>query len=112
MPIGSILLIAALSAIVLFYLALPFVTGKGLGKQENQNVSALLAERERILGAILELEADNQLGKVPKAVFREQRQSLLEKGALILAELEQTPAGPASEAALEKIIADHRKQTQ
>jgi len=112
MPIGSLLLIAALSSIVLFYLALPFISGSELGAQENQKRSSLLAERERILAAILELEADNQLGKVPEDAFREQRQSLLEKGARVLAQLEERPESASSEAALEKIIAVHRNKRQ
>ena len=106
------MLIAALAMIVVFYLALPFITSSGLGEQENQHRSSLLAERERILAAILELEADNQLGKVPETIFHQQRQSLLEKGAKVLAQLEKTPDSATSEGALEKIIEKHRNKTQ
>ena len=112
MPIGSLLLIAALSLLVLFYLALPFFKESGLGENVDQKRSSLLAERERILAAILELEADNQLGKVPTSIFQEQRQGLLEKGARVLAQLEGKPESATSTRALEKIIANHRNKEQ
>ncbi len=108
MPIGSLLLVAALAFFVLLYLSAPFVSGGGLGEGESRLRSALLAERERILGAILELETDHKMGKVPEEVFQEQRLSMLEKGASVLRQLEKAPSDISSDDALEDMIAQHK----
>ena len=88
MAISSILLIAALLILVALFLARPFLdesSDEGLSDEED---TALLAERERIIEALLELDFDKQLGKVPEEIYSGQRQSLLLKGAEILKELD------------------------
>jgi hypothetical protein len=89
MAISSILLIAALLILVALFLVRPFLDESiedGLSEDEG---AALLAERERIIEALLELDFDQQLGKVPEEIYSGQRQRLLLKGAEILKELDK-----------------------
>jgi len=108
MPIGSLLLIAALVFIVIIYLATPFFSSTENWGKESSLRSSLLAEKERILEAILELESDYKMGKVPEEVFQEQRPSLLESGAKVLSQLGKNPAKDSSDEALEEMIALHK----
>jgi hypothetical protein len=50
--------------------------------------SSLLAERDRILNALQELEFDYVLGKVPEEDYPEQRTVLLQDGAQVLRQLD------------------------
>lgn len=112
MAIGSILLILALFLLVLFYVAAPLVMDERSAKGQAEQVSALLAERERILEAILELEFDQQLGKVPEAVYASQRQRLTEKGVATLKALDELGgAAPADEDIEALIDARRAKRT-
>jgi hypothetical protein len=59
---------------------------KGLGSHE---ISALLAERERTLRALTELDLDNRIGKIPPEVYSAQRASLIRTGSDILRQLDE-----------------------
>ena len=109
MPLGSILLVSALAFVVLLYLSNPFLSGNDLGARESAERSSLLAERERLLAAILELENDYEMGKVPEEVFEVQRKTLTSKGADVLQALEKHK-GADQDAELESLIANHKKK--
>ena len=109
MPIGSILLVSALAFLVLFYLSIPFLTNASLGQEEGSKRSSLLAERERILAAVLELESDRELQKVPDDVFAIQRKTLIEKGAQVQKELDKFPQEEDSDEGLEELIQKHKR---
>lgn len=93
MPIGSVLLILALVALVALIVARPFWESQRGSWTKGEETSSLLAERERILEALLELDFDHQLGKVPEEIFASQRADLVNKGAQVLKELDSQQAG-------------------
>ncbi len=94
MDIGSILLILALLIPVVLYIARPFYEPRlaeeeGLTQREDHDLSGLLAERDRILTALQELEFDHVLGKIPAEDYPAQRAGLVQRGADILRKLDE-----------------------
>ncbi len=96
--LGSLLIILALAIIIALFVARPFfnrVFARPAGVESQQaeeyqhRRSTLLAERDRVLNALQELEFDNILGKVPDEDFPLQRTDLMQHGAAILRELDQ-----------------------
>jgi hypothetical protein len=113
MATSSILLILALLILVALFLVRPFVQESSAKETELVEYSSLLAERERIIEALLELDFDQQLGKVPEEIYASQRENLLQEGGNILQKLEQENAlesspdqGAVDE--LEAMIAAHK----
>jgi NADH pyrophosphatase NudC (nudix superfamily) len=112
MDIGALLLLLALVIVVGLYLAQPFMgrRSRAVTVDEHER-STLLAERERIITALQELDFDFKLGKVPSEDYPLQRQELLQKGAEVLRRIDEMeaslPAQPA-EARLEAAIASRR----
>ena len=78
MDLGSILLILALSIITAAFIAYPLVnqTAKGVG-QADIELSAMLANRDRLLDSLLDLDSSQELGKVSEELYAEQRQRLM-----------------------------------
>lgn len=89
MPFSSILLIIALLVLVILFLARPFLQGEPFKQYEGDEQSGLLAERERIIEALLELDFDQDLGKVPEEIYSVQRQNLLQRGVEILQSIDK-----------------------
>lgn len=122
MDLGSIFLILALLILVGLFIGRPLVEDhKVLVKQkeaEDHNRSMLMAERDRILNALQELDFDHALGKIPEEDYPEQRNLLLQRGANILRELdvletqiEHETAEDRIEAAIAARRADTAKST-
>ncbi|GIV65560.1 MAG: hypothetical protein KatS3mg046_820 [Bellilinea sp.] len=97
MDVGSVLLILALALLVGMILTQPFMRIKETEKliqerktsQEKDHLrSALLAEQERVLSALQELEFDYTLGKIPAEDYPHERAALLKYGADILRQLD------------------------
>lgn len=89
MDLAAILFLIALLLVVTLYLVTPLLGNRSpRTPQETQAVSSLLAERERLLNALQELDFDFQLGKVPAEDYPVQRADLLQKGADILKRLD------------------------
>jgi hypothetical protein len=89
MDIGSILILLALILLVVLFLARPVIDHKGnLVSQEEHELSALLAERDRTLNALQELDFDYTLGKIPEEDYPIQRTHMLQYGADILRKLD------------------------
>jgi hypothetical protein len=89
MDIGSIFLILGLLVLVILFISRPFLERKTLpASGEDHELSSLLAERDRILNALQELDFDFALGKIPESDFPGQRASLLQRGADILRQLD------------------------
>jgi len=100
MDIVAIFLILALLILVGAYLYAPFLRGYGRRvTQEERELSALLAERERVFTALHDLDFDFRLGKIPEGDYPAQRTSLLQKGADILRKLDALSAEHPREAA-------------
>lgn len=100
MDIVALLLTLAVLILVGAYLYAPFL--RGYGKRvtdEERELSALLAERERVLDSLQELDFDFKLGKIPEGEYPGQRASLLQKGADILRKIDELNAEHPREAA-------------
>ena len=91
MDIGSILLMVALVVLVGAYIASPLRIGAKIAKHPEINieVSELLAERERVLETLTELDFDNELGKIPDGLYPMQREALVKRGAAVLRLLDE-----------------------
>ncbi len=95
MDIGSILMIMALALLVGVYIARPFFTPvaeqpavQPITPQEHER-SHLLAERERLVLALRELDFDHVMGKIPESDYPTQRQALVEAGVAVLRKLNE-----------------------
>ncbi len=99
MDFGSLFLILALALVAAVFISRPFFepaqTGRRASQQavrpEDQRRSALLAERDRLVNAVRELEFDYALGKIPDDDYPAQREALLLTGAEVLKQLEALP---------------------
>lgn len=112
MDIGSVLLILAIGLLAAVYIGRPLVEDHSRGISEREHLlSTLMAERDRLLEALLELDFDYKLGKVPEEIYPGQRASLMERGAEILKQLDALePEGGEGDAAdrVEAAIAARR----
>ncbi len=113
MELGSLFLVLAVIVIVGVYLYAPFTTNaRRLRKVESNEVSALKAERDRVINSLQELDFDHNLGKIPAEDYPGQRALLLQKGADILRKLDElAPAASSAinaEARIEKATAAGR----
>jgi len=99
MDYGSILLLLALVVIVGAYIASPLreKRARGADSEIDIELSQLLAERERILEALAELDFDNDMGKVPDDLYPSQREALLKRGAAVLRLLDEHTSGDPSD---------------
>jgi len=102
MDLGALLLLFALLVGVGLFLAAPLLRG-GAPRvlEDSPEVSHLLAERDRVVNALQELDFDFKLGKVPADSYPEQRSGLLQRGVEILRRLDELApdSSPASEPA-------------
>lgn len=95
MDIGSILLILSLFIFVALFVSRPFLAPEAAGKVSaraagnDDDISYLLAERDRILNAIKELDFDYALHKIPEEEYPTQRAALVYQGAEILRKLDK-----------------------
>src|SRR5512144_2868369 len=91
MDLAAVLFLIALLLAVSLYLVAPVMNNRPRRRtEETQEVSALLAERERLLNALQEL--DFQLGKIPEEDYPDQRTDLLKRGAEVLKKLDALAA--------------------
>jgi len=111
MDLGSILLILSVLVVVVGFVLQPVRERKSVSvSQEEHKLSALLAERERILDALMELDFDHDLEKIPEEVYPLQRASLLDRGAEIIRQLDEFQTGDrvVGEDSIEEGIKDSR----
>jgi rubrerythrin len=89
MDTGSVFLILGLLILVSLFISRPFFIHKAttVSKQEHQ-LSVLLAEKERLMLALQELDFDFTLGKIPQEDYPAQRASFLNQTATILSQLD------------------------
>lgn len=104
MDLGSIFLIIAVLGLVALFIVQPLFAGKPnasdtkrtagtlqpgfMAGQDDQKHSALLAEHDRVLNALSELDFDYVVGKIPEEDYPAQRSTLLEHGVMVLRELD------------------------
>jgi hypothetical protein len=112
MDIGAILLLLTLLVIVAGFILKPFRESGPKVWEEDLELSELLSERERVLDALVELDFDNDLGKVPEEMYDLQRQALINEGAGILKTLEAHHPEKSTGDALEEQIAVRRAEVK
>lgn len=101
MDLGALSLLLALALLVGVIISRPlFFKGTegpavSASLPEEHQRSTLLAERDRLLTALQELEFDHNLGKVPEEDYPEQRAGLVKSTAEVLRQLDTVPAAPA-----------------
>ena len=94
MDIGSLFLVLALMLLVGLFVGQPFLSRKkplgGMtGESAGHEISALLAERDRLINALQELDFDHALGKIPADEYPAQRAVLLQQGSEVLRALDE-----------------------
>ncbi len=94
MDIGSLFLLLALFLLIGLFIAKPLLDRKAVAVTpeadlKEHELSTLLAERDRILTALEELDFDNAMGKIPQEDYPGQRERLLIQGAEVLRQLDE-----------------------
>ena len=113
MELTAILVSLALLILVAVYLYTPFVQRRARRvTEEEHELSALLAERDRVINSLQELDFDYKLGKIPEEDYPDQRATLLQRGADLLRQIDSIAPAPISatdvDARIEKAIAARR----
>jgi hypothetical protein len=116
MELTAIFFSLAVLILVGIYLYAPFMERRARRvTEEEHELSALMAERDRVINSLQELDFDFKLGKIPEDDYPVQRSTLLNKGADILRKIDSLAPQPASaqdtEARLERAIAARRADT-
>lgn len=119
MDVPSLFLILAVALLVGVFVSRPFTNQRSANEKlirpaaEESEIrrSTLLAERDRILMALQDLEFDFTLGKIPAENYPLQRAELLNKGAMVLRQLDEQAgivASSSAESRLEAVVAARR----
>ena len=113
MELTAIFLSLAVLIFVGMYLYSPFMERRARRvTEEEHELSTLMAERDRVINSLQELDFDFKLGKIPEEDYPVQRASLLQRGAETLKKIDSLAPQPASaqdtEARLERAIAARR----
>jgi hypothetical protein len=113
MELTAIFFSLAVLIFVGVYLYAPFMERRARRiTQEEHELSALMAERDRVINSLQELDFDFKLGKIPEEDYPTQRAGLLQRGAEILKKIDALAPQPVSaqdtEARLERAIAARR----
>lgn len=113
MQITAIFFTLAILILVAIYLYAPFMERRARRvTEEEHELSALMAERDRVINSLQELDFDFKLGKIPDGDYPIQRASLLQKGADILRQIDslapQSFSSQDADARLEQAIAARR----
>lgn len=100
MDLGSIFLILALAMLVGMFVGRPFFATAALQRksaaiqaqsaaERDHELSSLMAERDRVLNALQDLDFDHSLGKIPEEDYPGQRSMLLQRGADVLRRIDE-----------------------
>jgi hypothetical protein len=113
MELTAIFFALAILILVGIYLYSPFMERRARRvTQEEHELSALMAERDRVINSLQELDFDFRLGKIPEEDYPAQRAGLLQRGAEILKQIDslapQAASAQDTEARLERAIAARR----
>jgi len=114
MDIGAILLLLAVCLLSALFIARPFLERRRMTTVsiEEQEVSSLMAERDRLITALQELDFDHALGKIPSDDYPGMRADLLQHASDVLRRLDvfqpQSSATADAESRVEAVIAARR----
>jgi hypothetical protein len=113
MDIGSLFLLLALVIPVVIYISRPLLEHPAIKLSDSEkDISTLLAERDRVVTTIQELDDDYNLGKIPSENYPSQRLVLLQNGAEILRQIDAhqtTPVIATTEDRLEAAFVARRR---
>lgn len=98
MDIAALFFTLAILVLVAMYLYVPLARryARPITEEEHE-LSALMAEQDRIINALQELDFDFNLGKIPSEEYPAQRTILLQKGADILRKIDELTQTDESE---------------
>lgn len=97
MDLGSFLFILGILILVILVISQPFFNHKTLPViGEDPKLSSLLAEQERIVNTLLELDFDRNLEKIEDEIYHSQRSQLIAQGVQVMHQLELLRAGNIS----------------
>lgn len=120
MDLSSIIFITAMLLLVMLFVVWPLSSPRRKADgRSDPRLSGLLAEHDRILDALSDLDNDQLIGKLDPATYADQRARLVSKGAEVLRLLESAsetgslpeapqPAVKALDDPLEAMIANRR----
>ena len=112
MDIGAIFFTLAVVTLVGMYVGQPYLQRRGRRTtQEDHEYSTLMADYDRTVNTLQELDFDNALGKVPVEDYPRQRAELLTKGAELLRKLDAMrpeETGRDAESRIEAAVATRR----
>jgi len=112
MDLGAIFFTLAVITLVGMYVGQPYIQHRGRrATQEDHEYSSLMAEYDRAVNTLQELDFDNSLGKVPAEDYPRQRAELLAKGADLLRKLDAMQSEESSrdaESRMEAAVASRR----
>lgn len=117
--VAALLLSLAVALLVGLFISRPFSRGNAshdklirpAAEESEMRRSALLAERDRVLNALQDLDFDHTLGKIPAEDYPAQRSELLHAGAEALRALDElggVGAATSAEERLEAAVAARR----
>jgi hypothetical protein len=87
---GSLLVILALGLMAAIFIAQPLLGRRESGvTKEDRRLSELLAERDRVLATLQDLDMDHVMGKVLQEDYRAQRTALVSRGAEVLRAIDE-----------------------
>lgn len=90
MDLGSLLVILALGIMAAAFIAQPLIGRRGLGvMEEERHLSELLAERDRVLTTLQDLDMDFTMGKILREDYQTQRGKLVRYGAEVLKAIDE-----------------------
>jgi hypothetical protein len=113
MDLGAVFLTLAVALLVAVFISRPFLSRRAATEKlvrpasEEREVrrSTLLAERDRVLTALQDLDFDFTLGKIPAEDYPVQREQLLQTGANVLRGLDELSGDLASQTAEDRVEA-------
>jgi rubrerythrin len=112
MDIGAIFFTLAVVTLVGVYVGQPYLQRRGRrSMEEDHEYSTLMADYDRTVNTLQELDFDNALGKVPVEDYPIQRTALLAKGAELLRKLDAMQSQEAerdAESRIEAAVASRR----
>lgn len=107
MDIAALFFTLAILVLVALYLYAPLARRYARPvTEEEHELSALMAERDRVINALQELDFDFKLGKIPSEDYPAQRTNLLQKGANVLRKIDELTQADGSKNA----DANHSKE--
>ena len=112
MELGALFLVLAVGLAVSLFVSQPFLQRRARKiTAEAHEISALMAERDRVINALQELDFDFNLKKIPAEDYPAQRAELLQKGSGILQKLDDLTPGPSPERSPTRVLREGKSAT-